>query len=126
MKKQNELKKISEGELEVMQALWSINGKATRKDIEDVLCKDHTMAVTTLLTFLSRLAEKGFINIEKIGNTNIYSALVDRHDYLRSESSDFIRKICGGSMSAFASALCDSDISKEELLELKKYLEEIK
>lgn len=120
------LKKISDSELEVMQALWSIDGKATRKDIEDVLCREHTMATTTLLTFLSRLAEKGFITIEKIGNVNIYSASVRRHDYLCSESSTLIRKICGGNMSAFASALCDSGISKEELQELKKYLEEMK
>ena len=126
MKKQNELKKLSDGELEVMQALWSINGKASRKDIEEVVCRDHAMAVTTLLTFLSRLTEKGFVKIEKLGNANIYSALVKRHDYLRSESNDFFKKTCGGSMSAFASALCDSGISKEELLELKKYLEEIR
>lgn len=53
-----ELKKISDSELEVMQALWSIEDKATRKDIEDVLCKDRAMATTTLLTFLSRLAKK--------------------------------------------------------------------
>ena len=121
-----ELKKISDSELEVMRALWSIGDKATRKDIEDVLCKDRAMATTTLLTFLSRLAEKGFIKIEKIGNVNIYSALVNHHDYLCNESSTFLKKTCGGSISAFASALCDSDISKEELLELKKYLEEIK
>ena len=126
MKVGNELKRLSDGELEVMQALWSIDGKASRKDIEDVLCKDHAMAVTTLLTFLSRLAEKGFVKVEKLGNANIYSVLVKRHDYLRSESNDFIKKTCGGSMSAFASALCDSGISREELLELKKYLEEIR
>lgn len=126
MKKQNEMKKLSDGELEVMQALWSIEGKASRKDIEEVVCRNHAMAVTTLLTFLSRLTEKGFVKVEKLGNSNIYSALVKRHDYLRIESNDFIKKTCGGSMSAFASALCDSGISREELLELKKYLEEIR
>ena len=119
-------KKISDGELEVMQALWTIDGSATRKEIEDVLFKGRKMAMTTLLTFLSRLADKGFIKIEKIGNANVYSVLVKQHDYLKSESNDFIKKTCGGSMSAFASALCDSGISKEDLLELKKYLEEIK
>ena len=126
MKKQNEMKKLSDGELEVMQALWSIEGKASRKDIEEVVCRNHAMAVTTLLTFLSRLTEKGFVKVEKLGNSNIYSALVKRHDYLRIESNDFIKKTCGGSISAFASALCDSGISKEELLELKTYLEEIR
>ena len=120
------MKKLSDGELEVMQALWSINGKASRKDIEDVVCRNHAMATTTLLTFLTRLTEKGFVKVEKLGNANIYTALVNCHDYLRTESSDFIKKTCGGSMSAFASALCDSGISKEELLELKKYLEEIR
>ena len=120
------MKKISDGELEVMQALWSIDEKVSRKDIEEVINKKHAMATTTLLTFLSRLTEKGFVKVEKIGNANIYSVLIKKHDYLRSESNDFIKKTCGGSMSAFASALCDSGISKEELLELKKYLEEIK
>ncbi|MCQ2553705.1 MAG: BlaI/MecI/CopY family transcriptional regulator [Clostridia bacterium] len=126
MRKKIDFKKISDGELEVMQALWTIDGSATRKEIEDVLFKGHKMAMTTLLTFLSRLADKGFIKVEKIGNANVYSALVKRHDYLKNESNDFIKKTCGGSMSAFASALCDSGISKKDLLELKKYLEEIK
>lgn len=125
MKTKN-LKRLSDGELEVMQALWEIDGKATRKDIGEVLFREHPMAMTTLLTFLSRLSEKEFVKVEKLGNTNVYTPIVDRHDYISDQSNSFIRKLCGGSMSAFASALCDSGLSKEELQELRKYLEEMK
>lgn len=118
------LKKLSDGELEVMQALWTIDGKATRKDIGDALMQEHPMAMTTLLTFLSRLAEKEFVKIEKIGNANVYTPLVNQHDYISSQSNAFIKKLCGGNISAFVSALCDSGISREDLQELRKFLDE--
>lgn len=59
------IKRLPDAELEVMQALWSCTPPASRSDIETVLQSVHPMAVTTLLTVLTRLGEKGFLRIEK-------------------------------------------------------------
>ena len=49
---------------------------------------------------------------------------VAREDYLAAQSRSFIQKLCGGSLSTFASALYDSGLSKEELEELRELLKE--
>ncbi len=86
--------------------------------------KTHPMAQTTLLTLIKRLADKGFVQVEKQGRGSAYTPLVARSDYLATQSRRFIEKLCGGSMTAFASALCDSGLTREELDELRELLRE--
>ena len=120
----SQIRKLPDTELEVMQALWECNMPAARSDIEEVLFKTHPMAMTTLLTLLTRLSDKGFISIEKNGRKSYYSPMVTREDYLASQSRSFFEKLCGGSLSVFANALCDSGLTKEELAELRVLLEQ--
>ena len=117
-----EIPRLPDGELEVMQAIWKLDRESTRKEIETVLCESHPIAMTTLLTFLSRLSEKGFIETKKSGRTGTYRAIVGQHEYLAAQSSRFVNKICGGNISAFAFALSDSGLSKEDLEELSELL----
>ena len=81
------------------------------------------MALTTLLTVLTRLAEKGFVKIEKEGRSSRYFPLITREAYLAGQSRRFLDQLCGGSLSAFAAALCDSGLTREELEELRDLLE---
>lgn len=117
------IRRLPDAELAVMQALWACEAPAARADIESVLFPTHPMALTTLLTLLTRLSEKGFLSIEKAGRRSVYTPLVAREDYLAAQSRNFFHKLCGGSVSAFANALCDSGLSKEELAELRELLE---
>ena len=117
------IRRLPDTELEVMQALWDCDAPASRAQLEEVLYKTHPMALTTLLTLLSRLAEKGFVRIEKQGRASCYTSLVSRPDYLASQSKSLFEKLFGGSMPAFAAALCDSGISEEDLKELRELLE---
>ena len=117
------VKKLPDTELEVMQALWACPSPATRTDVEALLTTTHPMAPTTLLTLLSRLAEKEFIQIQKEGRTTHYIPLIAREDYLATQSRRFIDLLCGVNISTFATALCHCGISKEELEELRQILE---
>lgn len=117
------IRKLPDGELEVMQALWACTPPASRTDIEEILYRTHPMAMTTLLTMLTRLAEKGFLAIEKKGRRSYYTPLISQQDYLAAQSKNFFEKLCGGSVSTFAAALCDSGLSKEDLTELRDLLE---
>lgn len=117
------IRRLPDAELEVMQALWACDLPAARTDMEAILKENHPMATTTLLTLLTRLAEKDFVKIEKEGRSARYIPLVTRQEYLAEQSGRFFRKLCGGSVSAFASALCDSGLTKEELAELRALLE---
>lgn len=118
------IRRLPDTELEVMQALWASDTPVPRAQLEERLAQTHPMATTTLLTLLSRLNEKGFVRVDKEGRKSLYAPLVTREDYLAAQSRSFIQKLCGGSLSTFASALCDSGLSKEELEELRELLKE--
>lgn len=116
-------RRLPDGELAVMQALWSCTPPVTSGEIQQRLKESHPMALTTLLTVLTRLAEKGFVKIEKEGRSSRYYPLVTRETYLAGQSRHFLEQLCGGSISAFAAALCDSGLTREELNELRDLLE---
>ena len=116
------VRRLPDAELEVMQAVWDCEIPATRAAIQEKLAS-HPMALTTLLTLLTRLAEKGFLDIQKQGRGNCYTPTVSRQDYLASQSRRFLDQLFGGSLTAFANALCDSGLSQEELQELRTLLE---
>lgn len=117
-------RRLPDSELEVMQAIWSCQAPVSRRDIENILLPRHPMALTTLLTLLTRLAEKDFLRIDKVGRSSVYTPLVTEQEYLASQSNRFFTKLCGGNLSTFATALCDGGLSREELEELKRLLEE--
>jgi len=119
----NPIRRLPDAEQEVMQAIWACKAPAARKDIEEILFKTHPMAMTTLLTLLTRLSEKGFIAIEKNGRRSYYMPRVSQDEYLASQSKNFFEKLCRGNLSVFANALCGSGMSKEEIAELRILLE---
>ena len=119
----NRIRRLPDAEQEVMQAIWACRPPVARTDIENILFKEHPMAMTTLLTLLTRLSEKGFITISKNGRRSYYTPLISQEDYLASQSKTFFEKLCGRNISTFAAALCDSGLTKEELAELREMLE---
>ena len=117
------IRRLPDAEQEVMQAIWACTAPVARKDIEEILFPEHPMAMTTLLTMLTRLAEKGFISIEKQGRRSLYTPLISQEDYLAAQSKTFFEKLCGRNISTFAAALCDSGLTREEIAELRSLLE---
>lgn len=117
------IRRLPDAELEVMNAVWDCTHPASRTEIENKLHPEHPMAVTTVLTLLQRLTDKGFLRMDKQGRANCYTPLVSKHDYLAAQSKRFVDKLCQGSMSLFAAALCDSGLTREELDELRALLE---
>ena len=69
----NTIRRLPDAEQEVMQAIWACQPPVARADIERILFETHPMAMTTLLTLLTRLCEKGFITIEKNGRRSYYT-----------------------------------------------------
>lgn len=117
------IRRLPDAEQEVMQALWACQVPAARTDIEEILFQTHPMAMTTLLTLLTRLSERGFVKIEKEGRRSLYTPCISQEEYLASQSKSFFEKLCGGNLSVFASALCDSGLSREEIAQLRTLLE---
>ncbi len=119
------MKRLPDSELEIMLIIWELNRPVTRLEIEEMMNGDRKLSPTTILSFLSRLQEKGFLDITKDGKNNIYTALIDKQTYTKEESKNVLKKLYHNSLKNFVAALYDGEhISQEDLQELEEYLQQ--
>ena len=121
-----EYRTLPNSELELMIILWRADRPLTRTEIEEHLPKKRHISKTTVLSFLSRLEEKGFVRVEKEGRSNCYIPLVKEQDYLQQESGSILKRLYGSSVKKFVAALYDGkNLSKDQIAELKDYLDSL-
>lgn len=121
------MKRLPDSELEVMMAIWELDGKVTRMDIEGKLEGSEDWSPTTILSLLSRLEKKGFVKVEKDGKSNVYSALISEEEYMNAESKTLLEKMYRNSIKNFMMALyADDKPSKKEIDELQEFLDDLK
>ena len=70
-------------EAEIMEVVWD-EGEVTVRDVHDAIARDRSIAYTTVMTTLGRLADKGFLKREEAHPAHRYSAVVTREQYARS------------------------------------------
>ncbi len=105
--------------------IWDLDKPVTRFEIEERMDAERKLSPTTILSFLSRLQEKGFLEVQKSGKNNVYLALVDKESYLQAESRSILKRIYQNSAKNFIAALYDGNsLSEEELKELEEYISE--
>ena len=112
-------KRLTKAETQVMNVLWSLpNSEGRSAEIMEQMSEPKP-ALTTLLTFLKILKEKGFIMAEKIGKGQLFKALVSREDYTRNYMTDVKNTFFGGSVASLVSFFTKNEkMSDEEIDEL--------
>lgn len=121
----SEIKKLPDAELELMKIIWEAKEGVTSSYMMEKLKGIKTWSNTTVLNFLARLVERGFLKSERVGKSNVYTALIEEVDYLENESKSFLQRLHGNSMKSLIAALYNSKaISDEDLKELQNFIEE--
>ena len=117
------MKRLPDSELEIMMIIWDLDKPVTRTEIEAQLNQDRKLSPTTILSFLSRLQEKGFLEVQKSGKNNVYIALIDKQSYMQMESKSILKRLYQNSAKNFLAALYDGNsLSEEEIKELEDYI----
>jgi len=116
---------ISEAELEVMKVLWELN-YATSSQIVERLVKVKNWKPKTVQTLIKRLVAKGAVKAErKTGKAFLYSPNISESEFKAYASSSFLQKVFDGSLSLMiASFIKEKKLSKQEIEDLKKILDE--
>ena len=79
----------------------------------------------TVKTFLNRLVKKDVVSFEKDGRRYLYSPIVERDDFLLSESEGFLNKVFKGDMrELLATFVQNKQLSSQELDYLKELLDD--
>lgn len=110
--------KLSKTEEELMSHLWKLE-RAFMKDLLDAY-PEPKPANTTVATLLKRMADKGFIDHKKYGNSREYFPLVKKKDYFSKHVNGLIKNFFNDSSSQFASFFTkETNLTKAELEDLQ-------
>ena len=78
-----EKKQLTKAETQVMNILWSLpESKGYSSEIMEKF-PEPKPALTTLLTFLKILKDKGFVSSEKHGKVQLFSTNISKEEYTR-------------------------------------------
>lgn len=117
--------KPTEKELEILQILWK-NGASAVKDVHEVMGGEAENGYTTILKLLQIMHEKGLVTRQKSGKLHLYMAVPSQANTQQQMLDKMIDTVFQGSaMQLVMSALGNKKSSKEEINEIKKYLEQL-
>lgn len=119
------MKKLPDAELELMMIIWEAEEPVTRLYIEEHMDEGRDVLPNTVLTLLSRLERRGFVQKDRQGKMNYYSAMVPKEPYLKEAGRGVLQRMFHGSLRNFAAALYEGEeIDPEEAEALYWFLEE--
>ncbi len=118
------LPRPTDAELELLTVLWS-RGPSTVRDVHEAISSRKPTQYTTVLKLLQIMAEKGLVRRDEKQRAHIYSATQPCEWTQRQLAGDLLQRAFSGSAkSLMLGALSSKRVSKEELAELRSFLED--
>ncbi|MCM1049656.1 MAG: BlaI/MecI/CopY family transcriptional regulator [Clostridiales bacterium] len=120
------MKKLGEAELEIMQVIWKTDIPVTSSFILKELQEQRKWQLSTLMTSLSRLVDKGFISCDRTTGNNLYSPIISENDFKAKESKSFLEKLYNNSIQNMVATLYSNKAIKDsDVDELRKFLDDL-
>lgn len=122
-KKTNDMKKLTDKELEIMNVLWDGQAMSMRDLLGNL--PDPKPHFNTVSTFVRRLEDRGMIRHIELGPRFFhYEAALTREQYAERMNRESVDKLFAGSYMDFISCLVkNEEISIDELKELIRMVE---
>lgn len=118
--------RISEAEHAVMEALWE-RSPLTAAEVCDKVCAKRDWSMPTVKTLLSRLVGKNAVATEPDGRRFLYSPLIERSDYVGTESKRLVERLFGGRAAPLFAHLAESEVlTEQDIAEIEALLKELK
>lgn len=106
-------------EARVMDVLW-LRGSASVRDVADALDSESDLAYTTVMTVMSRLAEKRLLKRKPAGRAYLYRPTMSREAYEQELARSRVRGLIADfgevAVAQFAAELQDVDPERARLL----------
>jgi predicted transcriptional regulator len=108
-------------ELDILAVLWRL-GAATVREVHEALGKDN--GYTTTLKQMQLMMEKGMLTRSERFRSHVYEASTPKEQTQRQVAADILKRVFDGSASSLViGALSAQPASREELIELRKMLD---
>jgi BlaI family penicillinase repressor len=116
---------ITEAERHVMEAVWA-RGPASSRDIVQAVQADENWHPKTVQTLISRLVAKDMLQREKHGRGYLYTPTVDREEFVRRKSRQFVGTFFRGRITPLVAAFAETgNLNREDLQQLKDFVESL-
>lgn len=123
----NQIPPVTDAELEIMRVLWA-NPDCPSSEVVKQMAEKMGWSPNTTRTLLNRLVQKeaAGAKLEKGSKrTQLYYPVISEQEYLRSETTSFMKKLYGGALKPMlANFLEDKKLNAQEIEDLKALFDE--
>ena len=112
----------TELELEILKVLWRV-GPATVRQVRDELAAIRDLAYTTVMTMMTIMDTKGYVQRKKDGRSFIYEAKYHEQKASKNMLQDIVDRLFGGSTTAVMQHLLEtSELDEDELKQIRSLI----
>jgi len=117
---------LTQAEWEIMKVVWEKEPCAAGT-VQEALAKSRDRAYSTVKTTMDRMAEKGFLEIEKIRNLQLFRSCISEVDAKRGEFRKMLKRAFDGALTPMMQFLIEHEgLSKEQASQLRKLVNKAK
>jgi len=111
---------LTEAEWDIMKVVWE-KEPCTAGTVQEIMAKSRDRAYSTVKTTMDRMVEKGFLQIERIRNLQLFRSCISEVDARRGEFRKMLKRAFDGALTPMMQFLIEHEgISKEEASQLRK------
>lgn len=115
---------LGDAELEVLKVLWEEGPAVVREVMNRLHQHGRELAYTTVLTFLTRLEQKGYVRSDKSGLAYLYTPVVSRERVTRSRLRSLMDQLYDGAAAPLVLQLIRSErFSSNEIEQLHELID---
>ena len=119
----NYSKKLPDAEFVVMSAIWAGTPPVNTAYLMDAVGRERGWKAPTLISFLVRLEERGYISSTKQGKERYYMPIAEEAKYMQTVTSEFVEQYHKGSFVHLMDTLLkDKSLSESDIDELLEWL----
>lgn len=111
---------LTEAEWEIMKVVWEKQPCAAGT-VQEALSESKDWAYSTVKTTMDRMVEKGFLQISRIRNLQLFHSCISEVDAKRGELRKMLKRAFDGALTPMMQFLIEhGGLSKEEAAQLRK------
>ncbi|MCB9853686.1 MAG: BlaI/MecI/CopY family transcriptional regulator [Phycisphaerales bacterium] len=117
---------LSAAELEVLRVLWDAGPSTVRQVLDALRSRGRDWAYTTVLTFLTRMEQKGVVSSNKSGLAYVYRPALTRNRVRRERLRLLVDELYDGAAGPLVLQLLKSQrLNREDIEALQKLIDEL-
>jgi len=117
---------LGAAELEALTTLWDDGPATVREVMQGLHRRGRKVAYTTVLTFMTRLEQKGYVTSDKSGVAYVYRAKAPRERVVGSRVRSLMQQMFGGSAAPMALHLLRTErFTPEEISEMRQLIDQL-